>query len=296
MSKAMDFQPARIALIGAVLFGAIAAGTAPLARADDGDRRPSFRSDDRQERREVRTESRQERREGRTDSRQDRRDARQETRQDRREVRTDVRQDRREDRRDLRSERRDNRIEFRQDRAAEHRYYPRRGAVIQALPHGHRMINYRNTRYYFDNGVWYRPFGASFVVIAPPIGIFVPVLPLGYITMQIGSNAYYVANDVYYARRGDGYVVVEPPEGNAAYSVDDYSAGQEQIFIYPRKGQSEQQQARDRYECHSWARDQTGFDPTRQMADISSAQLDALRSDYHRAMGACLDARGYTVR
>jgi Glycine zipper len=35
------------------------------------------------------------------------------------------------------------------------------------------------------------------------------------------------------------------------------------IFVYPAKGQSQAQQERDRYECHSWAVRQTGFDPTR---------------------------------
>ena len=35
------------------------------------------------------------------------------------------------------------------------------------------------------------------------------------------------------------------------------------VYIYPNKGQSAQQQDRDRYECHSWAVQQTGFDPTR---------------------------------
>jgi len=35
------------------------------------------------------------------------------------------------------------------------------------------------------------------------------------------------------------------------------------IFVYPAKGQSQSQQQRDRYECHSWAVRQTGFDPTR---------------------------------
>jgi hypothetical protein len=33
--------------------------------------------------------------------------------------------------------------------------------------------------------------------------------------------------------------------------------------IYPAKGQSQAQQDRDRYECHSWAVKQTGFDPSR---------------------------------
>jgi hypothetical protein len=32
--------------------------------------------------------------------------------------------------------------------------------------------------------------------------------------------------------------------------------------IYPAKGQSAKQQDQDRYECHSWARGQSGFDPT----------------------------------
>lgn len=35
------------------------------------------------------------------------------------------------------------------------------------------------------------------------------------------------------------------------------------LFIYPAKGQSQEQQDKDRYECHSWAVQQTGFDPTR---------------------------------
>lgn len=33
--------------------------------------------------------------------------------------------------------------------------------------------------------------------------------------------------------------------------------------VYPAKGQSAQQQDKDRYECHDWARRQSGYDPTR---------------------------------
>src|ERR1700675_1836418 len=42
------------------------------------------------------------------------------------------------------------------------------------------------------------------------------------------------------------------------------------IFIYPAKGQSQAQQDRDRYECHSWAVKQTGFDPSRAQASAPS--------------------------
>lgn len=37
---------------------------------------------------------------------------------------------------------------------------------------------------------------------------------------------------------------------------------QQQVFAYPNAGQSQDQQSRDRYECHQWSVSQTGFDPT----------------------------------
>lgn len=36
-----------------------------------------------------------------------------------------------------------------------------------------------------------------------------------------------------------------------------------QLYTYPLKNQSAEQQDRDRYECHSWAGKQTGYDPSR---------------------------------
>jgi YMGG-like Gly-zipper len=35
-----------------------------------------------------------------------------------------------------------------------------------------------------------------------------------------------------------------------------------QLYVYPLKKQSVEQQDRDRYECHRWAVQQTGFDPS----------------------------------
>jgi OmpA family protein len=40
------------------------------------------------------------------------------------------------------------------------------------------------------------------------------------------------------------------------------SAQTGQMFIYPKNGQSLQKQDKDRYECHTWAVQQTGFDPS----------------------------------
>ena len=40
------------------------------------------------------------------------------------------------------------------------------------------------------------------------------------------------------------------------------SLAQSQLFIYPQQGQNEEQQSRDRFECHNWAVQQSGFNPT----------------------------------
>jgi hypothetical protein len=72
------------------------------------------------------------------------------------------------------------------------------------------------------------------------------------------------------------------------------------LFAYPAHGQSEQQQSQDRYECHTWAAGESGFDPVAAtLAPIqngrNAAPNNLQTTDYTRAMGACLVARGYSV-
>jgi hypothetical protein len=43
------------------------------------------------------------------------------------------------------------------------------------------------------------------------------------------------------------------------------------VYIYPAKGQTQQQQDKDRDECHSWAAKQTGFDPSRPQTTVAPA-------------------------
>jgi len=126
----------------------------------------------------------------------------------------------------------------------------------------------------------------------PPIGLFVPFLPPYYSTIRLGGIPYYYANEVYYAHSGDGYVVVGPPKEEVSQELPPA----EKMFIYPRQGQSEQVQADDRYACHLWAVDQTGFDPTQPPGSSPESQKTDKRADYQRAMSACLDGRGYTVK
>ena len=47
-----------------------------------------------------------------------------------------------------------------------------------------------------------------------------------------------------------------------ALAVFTPQANAQNVFAYPNNNQSQEQQSRDRYECHSWAVQQTGFDPS----------------------------------
>jgi hypothetical protein len=67
-------------------------------------------------------------------------------------------------------------------------------------------------------------------------------------------------------------------------------------YIYPSKGQSAQQQDRDRYECHTWAVQQTGFDPTRpQTAQAPSAPPPGRPVVKGAARGAAVGAVGGAI-
>jgi hypothetical protein len=146
---------------------------------------------------------------------------------------------------------------------------------------------------YWHGGYWPRCYyGAGFAW-------FLPVLPLAYATYWWGGLPYYYANDVYYTWSPDyqGYVATDPPPATesgsgAAVSPSDAlpdtgspppGGAPAQIFMYPKNGQSTEQQAQDRAECQQWATQQAG----------SVAQNGP---DYNRAMVACVEGRGYSAR
>jgi hypothetical protein len=134
---------------------------------------------------------------------------------------------------------------------------------------------------------------------------FLPILPLAYTTYWWGGIPYYYANDVYYTYDPsyEGYVATDPPpvtDGSGAGAPPEGAppnagpppgvgappnagpvAGQ--IFMYPKNGQSAEQQAQDKAECQQWAAQQAG-------------QVAQNGSDYQRAMTACVEGRGYSAR
>jgi hypothetical protein len=191
------------------------------------------------------------------------------------------------------------------------RYYAPVGTVARALPPDYRPYYHRGAPYYFSGGVWYAPRGPGFVVVAPPVGLVISVLPPYYSTVWVGGVPYYYADNVYYTAQPDqnGYAVVSPPGDAGAAPPDGGDAGQYaappdtappdtapmDMIIYPKNGQSKDQQAADQYECNNWARSQTGFDPTQPGGGVAAGDADRAHSNYDRAMSACLQGRGYQV-
>ena len=149
---------------------------------------------------------------------------------------------------------------------------------------------------YWGGGFWPRAYyGGSFAW-------YLPVLPLAYATYWYSGVPYYYANDVYYTYNPsyEGYVATDPPPVADAGAVSstapvptdlssgappsDQGSGQMgQLFLYPKNGQSAQQQETDKAECQQWATDQAG-------------QVAQNPSNYNRAMVACVEGRGYTAR
>jgi hypothetical protein len=62
------------------------------------------------------------------------------------------------------------------------------------------------------------------------------------------------------------------------------------LYVYPAAGQSEAQTAEDRYQCHVWGAEQSGYDPTLG----AGARNDA--ESYTRAFTACMEGRDYVVK
>lgn len=185
---------------------------------------------------------------------------------------------------------------FKMDRRYSHNHsYPRKGHIINTWPRKRAPIHYRNKNYFYFGGVWHLSSGSNLVVVRPPLGVIVPVLPPYYTTVWFHNTPYYYANDQYYVWRPDrnGYQVTAPPttedQAEPAYLADE-------IFIYPKQGQNEEQQASDRYSCHRWGVEQTSYDPTQPPDNLSRETLSQQRENYNRAMKTCLEGKQYSVR
>ena len=197
---------------------------------------------------------------------------------------------------------------------------PGHGGPTYPAVHGGAYMRgnaYWHGAHYYGGGYYHGAYW-PYTYFRPGWAWYLPVLPIGYATFWWGGYPYYYWNNLYYTWSPgyNGYVVTDPPpvaqysdpttgepgfdpnsvtaepeddSGSAQPDSANTGGGSGEVYIYPRNGQTDQQMANDRYECHAWAANQTGFDPTRQ-------QNQGDPQEYRRAMVACLDARGYSAR
>ena len=132
---------------------------------------------------------------------------------------------------------------------------------------------------------WYGPWGWGGL----GLGLYFATLPLYYSTYWWDGIPYYYADNTYYRWNGvvSQYETVTPPAG-----LQNQAGAPSELIAYPKNGQSQEQLGKDKFECHRWAADQTGFDPTLGAGGPGSGA----RSDYFRAQAACLEGRGYSVK
>ncbi len=144
----------------------------------------------------------------------------------------------------------------------------------------------------------YYYYGAPPVVYANP-PVYVQSQPV-YVQSQSTYAAAQPRTVVTQAPNG-GVIELGPANGNtpqpSAVAIPPESTQQQPAqagkwFVYPGRGQTQAQLAADRYQCNAWAVGQTGFDPDLKV----HRNPDTGPNDYGRALSACLEGRGYTVR
>ena len=160
---------------------------------------------------------------------------------------------------------------------------------------GHTFVNHRAYTAVYGRGGWGHAGGWY-----PhyPYWTYVGGLPWYASTLWWGGVPYYYADNTYFLWNDTAaqYQVVPPPPNAGDETGAPAPAAAPELYVYPNAGQSAEQQATDRYECHRWAVDQTGFDPTRADGGVAPDAVADAASAYRRAEGACLQGRGYTVR
>lgn len=144
-------------------------------------------------------------------------------RQEYREERRDNRREYTNDRREVNRDRREGRAE-RRDARAPHWHYaglPRHGAIVSYVPRSAVRVFHEGNWYYFNNGVYYRPYYRSFLIVPPPVGLRVNFLPAEHIRVFVGGHMYFYYYGTFYDLWRGQYVVVRPPIGAVVESIPD---------------------------------------------------------------------------
>jgi hypothetical protein len=171
------------------------------------------------------------------------------------------------------------------------------GLIVPTLPSFATAVVGSGRAYLYANDVYYRPrpdIGGYEVVNDPvePVvesesastpGIAaVPVTPVAATLTTATSAPVPTPASLPIPTAPASAAALGPPGGTAA-----------SLGVYPRNGQTPEEQARDRYECYRFAVTQTGFDPLRTGAGMAAGS--ERQSAYDRAQAACFEGRGYAV-
>ena len=125
--------------------------------------------------------------------------------------------------------------------------------------------------------LWSLPAGASHWHVWPYFGFSYGGSPYGtWYGPRVGVGVH--VGGAYPVRRATSPTPAAPPQGAL------------KLYVYPAAGQSDAQTADDRYQCHAWAANQSGHDPTLGAGSREEAE------SYTRAFTACMEGRDYVVR
>jgi len=174
-----------------------------------------------------------------------------------------------------------------------HIHYHPVGHHIHVLPVNYISIYVSSLPYFYYEGIYYRSISDGYVVVEAPIGALVAELPVGYVAFNNGYDTYFYVNATYYrwSDSDTAFVVVKKPKG-ADEAIKEET--EDRLYAYPNANQSEEQQAKDRYECHQWAVSESHVDPTLEDEKQDLSTDDVM--NYRRALAACLEGRDYTVK
>jgi Glycine zipper len=73
------------------------------------------------------------------------------------------------------------------------------------------------------------------------------------------------------------------------------SVAQAEIYVYPKPGQSQDAFQKDQYECHNWAKQQTGFDPAAPPQTAAAPPPQQGGAVHGAARGAAVGAVGGAI-
>lgn len=151
---------------------------------------------------------------------------------------------------------------------------------------------YSRPWYYYPSPVYVQS-SPTYVVTQPAY-----VTQPSYVVANSQPN-YIVGQSTVGASQSSGVIELGPVNGGSQPSQPGVStmpapeaAQSGRWFVYPGRGQSPAQLAADRSQCSNWAVGESGYDPDLKV----HRNPETGPNDYGRALSACLEGRGYTVR